>query len=154
MGRKSNFFKKVILRNYFDSKCFYWVDAGYFRDIKEIQKFVNWPSTNKCFEDDRLLLGQVRQFSDSEIKGIINFDNNSHFILQRSINVAGGIFGGQKKNTLKFINLYYEALKLFIKNKIFIGKEQNIFTYAAFSHPEVVKLQFSRTYYDFKPYLV
>ena len=152
-AEKATFLKKAISSNYFQSKCFFWLDAGYFREPKEMQKYINWPSTKKCLEDDRLLLGQVRQFSDEEIKGIVNFDEKYHEKLKRKINVIGGVFGGQIKNTLKFINLYYDAIRLFIKNKIFIGKDQNIFTYVAFAHPEVVKLIKFNYYYDFKFYL-
>ena len=110
-------------------------------------KYINWPSTKKCLEDDRLLLGQIRGFSDEAKKGIINFDKKYHEEL------IGGVFGGQIKNTLKFINLYYDAIRLFIKNKKFIGKDQNIFTYVAFAHPDVVKLIKFSYYYDFKLYL-
>jgi len=31
-----------------------------------MKKYINnWPSTKKCFEDKRLLMGQVKYFSDS-----------------------------------------------------------------------------------------
>ena len=152
-SEKSTFLKKAILKNYFRSKCFYWVDAGYFRHENNMNKFMNWPSTNKCLQDNRLLLGQIGRFSNSDIKGIINFDKNSHYNLQRKNNVIGGIFGGQKRNILKFINLYYNALKLFIINKMFIGKDQNIFSFVAFSHPDIVKLKLCKSYYEFKSYL-
>jgi len=99
------------------------------RVVYILNKYINWPSTKKCLEDDRLLLGQIRGFSDEAKKGIINFDKKYHEELKRTINVSGNLFGGQIKNTLKFINLYYDAIRLFIKNKIFIGKDQNIFTY-------------------------
>ena len=155
-AEKATFVKKVISRNYFRSKCFYWVDVGFFRISRnEMQKFVinNWPSTTQCFRDNRLLLGQVKSFSESEKKDIINFDEYAHKRLRRYVNVVGTIFGGQEKNFLKFIDLYYAAIRLFIKNKIFIGKDQNIFTYVAFAHPDVVKLKRCKTYFDFQTYL-
>ena len=155
-AEKASFVKKVILRNYFRSKCFYWVDAGYFRVNKnDMQKFVinNWPSTKQCFRDNRVLFGQVRSFSENEKKSIVNFDRYAHKRLKRKLNVIGGIFGGQKKNLLKFCDLYYDAIRLFIKNKLFIGKDQNIFTYVAFAHPDVVKLKKCREFFDFQSYL-
>ena len=82
-AEKATFVKKAILSNYFHSKCFFWIDAGYFRDSKTMKKYINWPSTKKCLEDDRLLLGQVRRFSDEEIKGIINFDKKYHEKLKK-----------------------------------------------------------------------
>ena len=55
-----------------------------------MQKYINWPSTKKCFEDKRLLMGQVNKFSDSFKQKIINFDKETHYQLQKSINVIGG----------------------------------------------------------------
>ena len=154
-AEKSTFLRKAIYKNYFHSKCFYWVDSGYFREnITEMQKYINWPSTKKCFEDKRLLMGQVKKFSDSFEQKIINFDKETHYQLQKSINVIGGILGGQIENILKFANLYYNAIKLFIKNNIFIGKHQNIYTFVAFSHPKIINLVFFGNYQGFKKYLL
>lgn len=154
-AEKSMFVKRAILNNYFNSSCFYWIDAGYFREnISNMNKYINnWPSTNKCYEDKRLLIGQVRKFSDIEKKKIINFDEEAHKRLQRNINVIGGLFGGKIENILKFIELYHKAIKLFYKKKIFIGKDQNIYTYLAFSHPEIIKLVLFPDYGYFKSYL-
>jgi len=153
-AEKCNFLKKAIRENYFNSTCFYWIDAGYFREKNESYKYIeNWPSTKKCHEEQRVLLGKVRNFSDFEIKKIVNFNYDYHIFLQKNINVAAGLFGGQSKNILKFIDLYYDSIKLFIKKKIFIGKEQNIYTYIAFSYPELVRLIYCKTYFSLKEYL-
>ena len=155
-AEKSMFLKKAILLNYFNSKCFYWVDAGYFREEKnEMEKYSNlWPSTKKCFEDNRFLMGQIKNFSESDKEKIVNFDKDAHKKLERNINVCGDIFGGQIKNTIKFINFYYKSIRLFIKNNLFIGKDQNIYTYVAFAHPEIINLIKCKTYRDFKQYLM
>ena len=153
-AEKCNFLKKAIIKNFFNSTCFYWIDAGYFRDKSDIHTYSNnWPSTKKCYEDNRLLMGQVSNFSNSEIEKILNFDIQSHIRLQKYHNVIGGIFGGQKENLMKFIELYYKTLRLFIKNKIFIGKDQNIFTYISFAHPDVVKLIFCKNYTDYRNHI-
>ena len=69
-AEKNMFLKKAILNNTFHSKCFYWIDAGYFREKKvNMKKYINnWPSTKKCFEDKRLLMVQVKNFSYFEKK--------------------------------------------------------------------------------------
>ena len=154
-AEKNMFLKKAILNNTFHSKCFYWIDAGYFRENKvNMKKYINnWPSTKKCFEDKRLLMGQVKNFSCFEKKNIINFDIGSLKKLETDINVAAGLFGGQADNILKFVDYYYKALNEYSKRNLFIGKEQNIFTFVAFSHPEIVKLVFSPKYIFFKVYL-
>ena len=151
-AEKATFVKKAILNNYFHSKCFYWIDAGIFRD-DNMTKFTNWPSTNKCFEDNRVLFDQIRPYSEKDIEGIINFDKSSHNILRMNHNIDASMFGGQKEKFLKFIDLYYNAIRLFIKHNLFIGKDQNIFSYVAFAHPDVVKLKRCREFFDFQSYL-
>jgi len=154
-AEKCMFLKRVIYHNYFNSKCFYWVDIGYFREGQDsMQKFINhWPTTKKCFEDNRFLIGQIRNFSKSYKEKILNFDIEAHHKLQLDFNVCGNIFGGQIENTLKFADYYYKAVRLFIKNKIFIGKDQNIFAYVCFAHPEIVKIFFCNDWFDFQSYL-
>ena len=80
----------------------------FFRD-DNMTKFTNWPSSNKCFEDNRVLFDQIRQYSEKEIEGIIKFDRRSHDILRKSNNIDASMFGGQKENFLKYIDLYYNA---------------------------------------------
>lgn len=151
-AEKCTFLKKAIKQNYFNSKCFYWVDSGYFRESENgMEKYINnWPSTKKCFEDDRVIIGQIRGYNALEQKKIVNFDKYTHRLLRKSFNVAGGFFGGQIKNSLKFIDLYYNSIRLFNENNIFIGKDQNIFTYMAFAHPEIIKLIKLRSFMEFK----
>ena len=142
-AEKTMFLKEAIEKNYFKSKCFYWIDIGYFHQEKknDMEKYINkWPTTKKCLEDNRIIIGQVRHFSNEDKQKILNFSHSAHKKLKRKTNVAGGFFGGQIENTLKFINLYYETLKLFIEHKLFIGKDQNIYTYMAFAHPEIINL--------------
>ena len=154
-AEKSMFLKKAIVNNYFNSKCFYWIDAGYFNNNKsEMKKYLNdWPSTKKCYEDKRVLFGQVKQFSTIDKQKIVDFDLIAHNNLKRNINVVGGLFGGQFENILKFIDIYYSTLKVFSKKNLFIGKDQNIYTYIAFAHPDVVNLVLFPNYRFFKIYL-
>lgn len=151
-AEKCMFLKKAIVNNYFQSKCFYWIDIGYFRENKrDMEKYINnWPNTKKCFSNNRILMGQLKQFTEKEKEKILNFDYNSHIKLNRHLNVAGNIFGGQIENTIKFIDYYYEAIRLFIKKKIFIGRDQTIFTYVAFAHPEIIELIMVKNYREFR----
>jgi len=139
-GEKCSFLKKAILNNYFNSNCFYWVDAGYFIDQNLMEKYINWPSTKKCYENPKVLLNSIRNVSNSERKDLLKFNLGIHKKFQNQTNVGGGVFGGQSANLLKFINYYYETIKLFISYKIFIGKDQNLFAFVAFSHPEIINL--------------
>jgi hypothetical protein len=152
-GEKCSFLRRAILINYFNSKCFYWVDAGIFMKPHSIDKYINWPSKKKCYENPKVLINSIRKVNDQERKDILNFDLKAHKKFQRKTNVAGGIFGGQKKYLLKFIDYYYDTIKLFISHKIFIGKDQNLFAFVVFSHPEIVNLVHSGKWYYFIKYL-
>ena len=155
-AEKCTFVKKAISENYFNSKCFYWIDVGYFREDKSVMpKYasINWPKSDKCLADERIVMGQVKEYSEKEKQRIANFDLNAIHSLMRNGNVAGCFFGGQIKNTLKFINYYYDTIRLFIKNKLFIGKDQNLFAFVVFSHPEIVQLFLFRDYFEFKIHL-
>ena len=154
-AEKCNFLRKAIRNNYFKSKCFYWIDAGWFRKPEEIRNFTNgWPLPNKCYEDNRVLMNLVVNFTTKEIIRIKQFNAKDIEKLIKVVLVAAGMFGGQKEKLIKFIDLYYDALYLFEKNKLFIGKEQNIFAYISFKYPEIVKLVYSKgDYFYFKKYL-
>jgi hypothetical protein len=155
-AEKCSFLKKAIKNNYFNSSCFYWIDAGFFRDKKwRMEQYINnWPSIKKCKSDPRVIFSLLRNFTKLEIKGLFNFNITEHINLQRSYNVAGGMFGGRADYVMKFANIYYNTLTLFIKHKIYIGKDQNIFTFIGFLHPEIVNLIYTKMdYYYFVKYL-
>ena len=154
-AEKCNFVRKAILKNYFNSKCFYWIDSGWFRQYEEMKNFSNgWPSPKKCYEDNRVLINFVGNFTKKEKKGIINFEIDMIKKLIGEINVAAGMFGGQKENLIRYIYKYYKSIDLFEKHKMFIGKEQNIFAYVSLKYPEIVKILESKgDYFIFKKYL-
>ena len=152
-AEKCTFLKKAILSNYFNSKCFYWVDAGYFMTCYPISKYINWPSTKKCCEEPRVLISSLRIVNDSERNKLLNFDFKAHKRLQRRNTVGAGVFGGHPNNVLKFIDYYYDTIRLFISHNIFIGKEQNLFAFVTLSHPEIIKLVPSKGFHFFVKYL-
>ena len=110
-AEKCKFLQKAIINNYFNSKCFYWIDAGMFRETRsEMTKYINtWPTTKKCFEDPRVFMGLVKYFPDEEKQKIINLDYNAIQKLIKDKNADASMFGGSRANTLKFIEFYYNA---------------------------------------------
>ena len=147
-AEKGNFLKKAIAQDYFKSKCFYWIDIGYFsvENINYTNYLNGWPKLDQCLGDEKIIIGTVRNYTESEKENFVKFDPGEHYRFPRTIYIAGGFFGGQIKNTLKFIEYYYETVREFIKRKIFCGKEQTLFAYVAFAHPEVVKLIYLKIY--------
>ena len=151
-AEKCNFLKEAIYHNYFHSKCFYWIDAGYFRNKED--KYINgWPSTKKCDEDPRVLINGIRKVSNIEIEGLKKFNISLYEEFIKKDNISGGFFGGKPEYILKFIYLYYKSIRDFIKHKMFIGKDQNIFAYVSYLNPEIVKIVNSGEWYFLKTYL-
>jgi hypothetical protein len=153
-AEKCNFLKIAAIKNFFKSKCFYWVDAGCFREKKEISKFTqDWPSTQNCLEDGRVIFNEIRHASKLEIIGLKNFNSRVHINFQHYCNIDGSMFGGGKKSTINFCNLYYKTIKLFVKNKIFIGNDQNLFAFIAYMNKGLVKLVYSGKWFYLQYFL-
>lgn len=154
-AEKINFLKIAALKNYFKSICFYWVDSGCFRDNNKIEKYINdWPSPKKCYEDGRIIMNEVRKPSQSEKQKLKDFNIETHIKFQKNFrNVDASLFGGQKKYIIKFFDLYYKTLKLFIKKKLFIGKEQNIYAFIAYFNKNIIKLVQNKKYFYLQKYL-
>ena len=125
-AEKCMFLKVAAIKNYFNSKCFYWVDAGNFRNKSNLQKYINWPTTQKCFEDGRVVINEKKNISKYIKDGLKIFDIKIHKEFQKNYNVDASTFGGKREYVIQFSDAYYDTIRLFIKNNIFIGKEQNI----------------------------
>ena len=120
-AEKCYFLKKAIKYNFFHSECFYWIDAGYFRN-KENKWLNSWPSSKKCYEDPRVIINGIRKVSNNEIEGLkkYNFSIYNKFI--KKTNVGGGLFGGKSKYLTKFIYLYYKTIKDFINSFLLLNE--------------------------------
>ena len=153
-AEKCFFVKKAIKRNYFNSKCFYWIDAGFFRN-NDVNNYLNgWPSSKKCFEDPRVIMVKIREIPNEEIQKLKRLDSKFYYYnFIKLPNVGGTMFGGKRFYFLKFISLYYKIIKRFIKYKLFIGKDQNLFAYIAYFNKDFINLVYSRDYRYFKSYL-
>ena len=156
-AEKCFFLKKAIEKNFFKSKCFYWIDAGFIRKKEIIKDLNGWPSEKRCIEDERVLINSIRKkkMTNEELKILKNLNSNNILFnkFMSEPNVGGGFFGGQPNYLLKFIKLYEETIKLFIKNSIFIGKDQNLFAYIAYLHQDLVKIIYSGDWHYFFFYL-
>ena len=137
-AEKIVFLKKAININPFNSKCFYWVDAGYLREEYYSSEFLdNWPSTKRCLEDPRITFITVRQSVINEINNFATLHMTKGFF--RTTNVAAGFFGGTPFYILKFYEKYFETIKKWYDHSIFIGKEQNVFASVIYLNPKYCK---------------
>ena len=95
----------------------------------------------------------VRNVDGTEIEKLKNFDKEAHIKFQHQCNVDSSVFGGQPEKLLKFSDLYYDAIRLFIKNNIFIGKEQNLFAFVAYLQLDIVELYRGFNFGSLKNYI-
>lgn len=154
-AEKINFLKIAVVENYFQSKCFYWIDSGCFRNNESVLNYIkDWPSPKKCFEDGRVIMNEVLKHSNDFYSNYTKFDITTHKYMQKSISVDGSCFGGQKNYIFKFHDLYYDVLNKFIEHGIFIGKDQNIFAYIAYNNPTIVKLVYLKKFFGLRKYLL
>ncbi len=63
-SEKCNFLRAAAIKNVFNSTCFYWVDAGNFRNKSNIKNYINWPSTEKCYVDGRVVINEKLNISN------------------------------------------------------------------------------------------
>lgn len=151
-NEKIKFLELAIKKNYFKSKYFLWIDAGYFRN-KDVTNYINnWPAVNKCKQDPRVIINEVRKITKEEFDKLMSFDEKAHRKFQNEPNTLANAFGGRIDYLLKFINLYYKIFQLFIKKKLFIGSEQNFYSILGHQHPEIIKFIQSTSYDALKNY--
>ena len=151
-NEKLKFLEKAINANYFKSKFFFWIDAGYFRE-NDVSKYINnWPSINKCNEDPRVILNEIRKISKEEYEKLMAFDADAHNRFKNDYNIAGNAYGGRADYLIKFINYYYDVFKLFMEKEKFIGSDQNLYSIVSYLHPEIIKKIYSKDYQFLKSY--
>jgi hypothetical protein len=122
-SEKSNFLKRAIELNPFQSEYFLWVDIGCFRVPNT--KYINWPNPDKVAALDKckVLMLSVVPFTPDEL----NCNTLEKLPSFQNLNRIGGtIFGGCRDTLLKWHNKYYKMLEYFISIDRFIGKDQSI----------------------------
>ena len=151
-NEKLKFLERAINSNYFKSKYFFWIDAGYFKE-KDVSKYINnWPSIKKCEEDPRVILNEIRKISEEEYEKLMSFDEDAHNRFKNDYNIAGNAYGGRADYLLKFVYYYYYFFKIFMEKEKFIGMDQNFYSILSYLHPEITKNIYSKDYQFLKYY--
>jgi len=122
-SEKSNFMKRAIELDPFNTDYFLWVDIGCFR--RPNKEYINWPNAKKInsLDKTKVLLLLVQSFTQEEW----NCNSKETLPLFQFANRIGGtMFGGGKHVILNWHKKYYEMLEYFISINRFIGKDQSI----------------------------
>lgn len=136
-NEKLKFVEKAMDINPFKTTNFAWIDIGYVRNKVYIDLYLKtFPNMKKITEDKIYMLNVDYIFTEDDYK--YPYDNK--YITIKNIIGAGFILGSEKKLRL-MINLYYnEIMAFYIKNNLFIGKEQTLYTSLYLKYPKLFKL--------------
>lgn len=133
-SEKSNFLKRAIELDPFNTEYFLWVDIGCFRIPNK--DFIKWPNINNV-PNDKVLLLSVYSFTNDELN-VKTYDDIPNF--QFTNRIGASIFGGGKKILLEWHTKYYDMIELFILTGKFIGKDQSIMNYVYLLNQDMCRL--------------
>lgn len=153
-NEKVIFLRNSINKNYFNSKYFFWIDAGFFRD-KNMTKYINnWPSLKILKGDSRIMLNEIRRIDTKEFNNLMKFDPITHDKFMNNCNMGGAFFGGRNDYFIKFFYFYFKVFKLFMRKNKFIGSEQNLYTIVGYLHPEITNIIHTGKFFIMKEYFL
>ena len=129
-NEKPYFVKRAIDLNFFGSTSYCWIDAGMVRDMR-------LSSLLHCFPNDDALsflesfnticvlsieTNNLHLFQDRNENNISNINCTPHTFYS----VGGGCIFGTTYKYLEYIDKYKNLFISYIKNNIFVGKDQNL----------------------------
>ena len=144
-NEKIVFLKNSVLRNPFNSRYFFWMDAGIFRyhheNLTVFSKFPI-PSRLELLNNDKFMVGIRNPFS---------CDNYKKRIFGTQFMVSGTIYAGSKMGILKGYNAYRQSLIAGLNSKLpgpvypkFICNDQEVMTFAICNNPDIFTTVFER----------
>jgi len=135
-SEKSNFLKRAVEMDPFNTDYFLWVDIGCFR--RKNTDYIQWPNIHEGVPLNKVLLLQVEPFQSDELEQATT--KESLPLYQFNNRIGGTIFGGGKEVLLQWHDKYYDMLEYFIKIRRFIGKDQSIMNSVYLLNREMCKI--------------
>lgn len=136
----------VTEQNPFRSRYFLWIDAGAFRT--ENYRFGRWPNQERAvqiFERDRphkVLLSLINPFS-KEVCTKLQNRMAAYDVEQGPLKlnlIQGGIIGGSSESIRWWSDIYYKTLRIYVRKKWFVGKDQQTMNALALAHPDRINI--------------
>lgn len=87
---KFEWLKKVSIFNPFNSKYFFWMDAGCSRFFDNVDVSKPWPSNYKILRNDQLNI----QGNSNTMKYVLNWPGDAQYIMDSNCILVGTLFGG------------------------------------------------------------
>ena len=138
-NEKCKFVEKSIQLNPFNTNFFMWCDMGCFRSKEDLKLFKQWPAVSflNRARTDKMYFLNIVPFQSNDFVLLPNQLSRS---FEREARIGGTIFLGHKDAFLKYINLFYETMDLYIQHNYFTGKDQNIIATCYIKNPELFEL--------------
>ena len=111
---KFDLLKEAIETNPFNTEKFVWNDIGNVRDERIVPLLKNYPNVNNI-SNKKLDIVLLNKFKDLNQK-----------FFQEEVHLSGSMFGGHKDIIMSLHKLYYDCFQDYLKNKKFIGCDQQI----------------------------
>ena len=139
------FVDHAIKLNPFNTQYFVWTDIGVIRSPVGINSSKNYPDKiiSMLKDQETIYMAQVEHQQPH-----VEFQNNILSVLQNKNNnscgpvsfIAGGFFGGTINSLQLFKMDYEDQIQLFMREKCYAGKEQNIFNNLYFTKQRRVNI--------------
>ncbi len=148
-AEKSWFIKKTIDDNYFNTDWFFWCDIGCFRNEKYVEKYLSFPKFKNIPDKSKIIFSKVAEFNSSDT----NIDNNGIPTMYHNISdqtklcrIQGGFFCLHKSMSNVLTELYENTFNLFMKQKMFAGKDQYIMYTMYLEQPAIFEMIEAKDY--------
>ena len=130
-NEKPFFMLEAATKNLFNGDWFCWCDIGVLREEDCVQTACGFPDGLRFFPSDKVVLSCVaspEQKDQNMFNGIsqIFLNTGPESSCENVIRIQGGFFAGTTEPLKKYAAMYEAELQLWMKEKIFAGKDQYV----------------------------
>ncbi len=129
---KSYFVKKAIQNNYIHTSLAAWVDFGYCRNLKTLNKIKKW---NFDFSEDKVHFFSIKKSFE------INVENVKQAIFNNQVFIIGGVIVASPSKWLDFSKLVYSCQKEMLKQQI-VDDDQGVYLQTLLKQPDLFEIHY------------
>ena len=138
-NQKSIWVAEVASRNPYASTHFFWADSGQFRDKIFLNAYLspaeNWISSYGFIPTCKMVFLAIQKF---ELRELTVDERGRSFPLDSLlVRLGGGNFGGDRCAVLKWRDVFLKEFAWYMKNGVFVGKDQPIYGSACITHRDM-----------------
>jgi hypothetical protein len=133
----------VSIHNHFDSKYFFWIDAGIFNTVNMDHYFNQKDFDYKLIQDvktNKMLYVAFPYDGQNEVHGFKKEGMNKFAGQDTEYVCRGGFFGGTRDAINKVNDVYYRNLEDSLRQG-YMGTEESVFTIISYRYPHYFNIQ-------------